>query len=85
MSDVVVTLAVHEGEEDRLFGQYISSFIEGHGEDVARFAEECDAPFLMVRSDPALGEAVRIVTFQAVELASAFSAGWRDALRRLSL
>lgn len=82
MTDVVVTLAVLPGEEDRLFGQFISQFIEGRSDEVAQFAVDSDAPYLMVRSDPALGEAVRLVIFQAAETASAFCSGWNQARRQ---
>jgi len=80
MADVIVTVPVTSGEEDRLFGRYLDSFIERCAQEFARACE--DAPFLMVRSDPSLSGAVKVVIFQEQDAASDFSQGWTQARRR---
>jgi len=80
MTDVIVTVPVTSGEEDRLFGRYVDSFIERCAQELAKACE--DAPFLMVRSDPSLGGAVKVVIFQEPNAANAFSQGWTQARRR---
>jgi hypothetical protein len=75
MTDVVLELPVSTGE-DLLFGAYVSRFMEVRANDVERCAASSDAPYLMIRSDPAVGDHVRIVTFQEPAAASEFSNGW---------
>ena len=74
MVDVVVTVPVCAGEEDRLFGRFLGRFLETCALDKA--IAETDAPFVMVRSDPSLGGAVKVVIFQETRAADAFSRGW---------
>ena len=74
MADVVLQLPV-DTSEDLLFGAYVSRFMETRAGDVERYAANSDAPYLMIRSDPALGDEVRILIFQEHSAASAFSNG----------
>jgi hypothetical protein len=78
MADVVLQLPV-ESNEDLLFGAYVDRFMESRSSDVERYAEASDAPYLMIRSDPAVGEAVRILIFQEDAAANDFSSGWAKA------
>ena len=74
MVDVVVTVPVCDGEEDRLFGRFLGRFLESCEQDSQM--SEADAPIVMVRSDPSLGGAVKVVTFQESQAADAFARGW---------
>ena len=78
MGDVVLQLPV-ETNEDHLFGAYVDRFMESRSNDVERFAASSDAPYLMIRSDPAVGDEVKILIFQEHGAASAFSTGWAKA------
>ena len=78
MGDVVLQLPV-ETNEDLLFGAYVNRFMESRSNDVERFAASSDAPYLMIRSDPAVGDEVKILIFQEHGAASAFSHGWAKA------
>jgi hypothetical protein len=75
MADVVLQLPVAV-DEDQLFGAYVSQFMETRAGDVERYAAFCDAPYLMIHSDPAVGDQVRILTFQEHRAAREFSTGW---------
>jgi len=81
MGDVVLHLPV-EANEDVLFGAFVSRFMESRSIEVERLAASSDAPYLMIRSDPALGDAVRVLIFQEHGAASAFSSGWDRERRR---
>ena len=78
MGDVVLQLPV-ETNEDMLFGAYVNRFIESRAYEVERFSVSSDAPYLMIRQDPALGDQVRILIFQESDTASDFSSGWAEA------
>jgi hypothetical protein len=78
MTDVVLQLPVDAGE-DGLFGAYVSRFMELRAGEIERSAASSDAPYLMIRSDPSLGDAVRILIFQEHAAAKAFSSGWARA------
>lgn len=82
MSDVVVRLPVHEGEEAQLFGSFLASFMEGRGAEAS--AEDCDAPYLIVRSDPQADVEMKVVIFQQTGVAQAFSRGWAKILSSLA-
>ena len=81
MTDIVLTVPVCEGEEDRLFGRFLDRFIETAAAALASGAVDggADAPLVMVRSDPAPGGAVKQVIFQEPRTADAFSKGWSRA------
>ncbi len=68
--------------EDDLFGAYVSRFMASRANDVERCAASSDAPYLMIRSDPAVGEDVRILIFQEHGAARDFSSGWAAARAR---
>jgi hypothetical protein len=78
MTDVVLELPV-QPNEDHLFGAYVSRFMENRSTDIERYAACSDAPYLMIRSDPAVGDEVRILIFQERSAAHAFSSGWAKA------
>ena len=75
MSEVVLQLAV-DTNEDLLFGRYLNAFMESRSTEVERLSASSDAPYVMVHTDPAVGDAVRIVTFQEPGAAQAFKSGW---------
>ena len=81
MGDVVLRLPV-ESNEDHLFGAYVTSFMESRVSDLERYAVASDAPYLMIRSDPAVGDEVRIIIFQERRAAKDFSSGWARARAR---
>jgi hypothetical protein len=83
MTDIVLTVPVADGEEDRLFGRFLDRFIEMAATGLMGDAPDdaSDAPLLMVRSDPRPGGAVKQVIFQEPAAADAISRGWHRALR----
>jgi hypothetical protein len=83
MSDVVVRLPVHEGEEAQLFGSFLSSFMAGRDQEPETWADD-DAPYLMVRSDPQADVEMKVVIFQQTGVAQAFSRGWAMIQSRLA-
>jgi hypothetical protein len=81
MSDVVIHLPVERNEEDRLLG-YIKRFFHGLSAEIERWTVDADAPFMMMSSDPALGDGVRVLVFQEADAAHAFRTGWAAERRR---
>lgn len=81
MAEVVIQLPV-AASEDLIFGRFLERFMESRVHEVERMAESSDAPYVMIHTDPALGDTVRIVTFQEADAASAFSMGWAQARTR---
>jgi hypothetical protein len=82
MTDVVVTLPIQIGEESTLFGRYLNTFVESRSFEAEELAQTCDAPFMMVRSDPGDGEEIKVLIFQQTEMASDFSIGWAQTRQR---
>ncbi len=82
MADVVVTLPIQIGEESTLFGRYLNTFMETRSFEADELAQTCDAPFMMVRSDPGDGQEIKVLIFQHTEMASEFSTGWAQTRRR---
>jgi len=82
MADVVVTLPIQIGEESTLFGRYLNTFMESRSFEADELAQTCDAPFMMVRSDPGDGEEIKVLIFQQTQMASDFSIGWAQTRRR---
>jgi hypothetical protein len=76
MTDVVIKLPVREGAEAELFGNYLNRFIERSVDVADRQADDSDAPFLMLRSDPLTDLEMKVITFQQTSAARAFSDGW---------
>lgn len=83
MTDVVVQLPVACGEEAQLFGVYLNRFMEQRSCDAERMAATADAPYLMVRSDPAPDAELKVLIFQERAAAREFSSGWAKARRGL--
>jgi hypothetical protein len=79
MTDVVVKLPVHDGEEAQLFGSYFNRFIASHGGDADSMDEDCDAPYLIMRSDPQPDLEMKVLIFQQRHAAQDFSRGWDEA------
>ena len=84
MSDVVVRLPVRSGEEARLFGSYLSQFLERCGREAELCAANSDAPYVMIHSDPLADVEMKVITFQERRAARAFSQGWARARIGLS-
>jgi hypothetical protein len=82
MADVVVTLPIQIGEESTLFGRYLNTFMESLSFEADAMAQNYDAPFMMVRSDPGDGQEIKVLTFQMTEMASDFSTGWAQTRQR---
>ena len=84
LSDVVIEFPVRTGREAQLFGAYLAEFMESRTDEAERCAEEADAPFLMVRSDPFQDLELKVLTFQQQAAAQAFSSGWTRLRTTLS-
>lgn len=76
MADVVLKLPIQPGEEAHQFGKYLSEFMERSQEWAERRAAEADAPFMIIRGDPAAGAEAKVLIFQENRMARAFSWGW---------
>lgn len=83
MAEVVLQLPV-DANEDHLFGRFLNRFMESRSTEVERLAASSDAPYVMIHTDPVVGETVKIVTFQEPGAATAFSSGWARARARVS-
>ena len=79
MSDVVVKLPVRDGEEARLFGDYLSRFLHSRDYDAELWAANSDAPYVMIHSDPRTDVEMKVITFQERGAAVDFSQGWAEA------
>lgn len=79
MGDVVLKLPVRSSEEADSFDRFLNRFMEDRTTEAEAMADTSDAPFLMVRSEPA--DACMTVIFQQTSVASAFSRGWAQARR----
>ena len=77
MTDIVVRLELQDAAEEAAFGDYLSRFMGGLADEIARLNDRLDAPFLMVRSEPWADRAMRVVTFQEPGAARDFARGWR--------
>ena len=82
MSDVVLRFAVETDAVAQMFGRFFNSFIESRTQEVERFADSSDAPYVMIKTDVDQAGEVRVLTFQEQGAASAFSNGWAEMLRR---
>jgi hypothetical protein len=76
MTDVVLKLPIQPGEEAHLFGQYLAEFMARSLRWAEPRAATANAPFLMIRGDPASGQEAKVLIFQEDRLARAFSNGW---------
>ena len=82
MSEVVIEFPVKPGEEAQLFGAFLSKFMEINSSEAEQGAEDGDAPFLMIHSDPLRDVELKVVTFQRDSAARAFCSGWALARRQ---
>ena len=78
MGDVVVKLPLRDGEEAQLFGSYLSRFLQSCDQQAGLWAANCDAPYVMIHSDPLTDVEVKVITFQERCAAAAFSQGWAE-------
>jgi hypothetical protein len=85
MADVVVQLPIQVGEESQAFGTYLNRFMEARTYEAERMAATSDAPYLMVRSDPAPDRELKMLIFQDRTVASAFARGWAETRRGLKV
>lgn len=85
MADVVIQMPVEAGEESQLFGSYLNRFMEARTFEAERMAETSDAPYLMIRSDPAPNRELKVLIFQERDIAQAFSTGWAKARQGLKV
>lgn len=83
MTDVVVQLPVADGAEAHAFGVYLNRFMEQRTGEAERMAATADAPYLMIRTDPAIDAEIKVLTFQERTAARDFSNGWAKARRSL--
>ena len=79
MSDVIVQLPLRSGEEARLFGDYLSRFLQSRDQDAELWAANNDAPYVIIHSDPLADVEMKVITFQERHAAAAFSQGWAEA------
>ena len=85
MPDVVIKLPLGSDREANLFSTYLNNFMHHRRGVVDDLPEAADAPYLMVHSDRGGDHEVKVLTFQNLGAARAFSAGWRRALSALDL
>ncbi len=85
MADVVVKLPVQEGEEARLFGNFLSSFFQSCCPEADQWAAANDSPYLIVHSEPHPDMEMKVLTFQQRRAARAFSRGWAKFRTTLSI
>jgi hypothetical protein len=79
MTDVVIKLPIKTDQEANLFSTYLNRFMQGRSAVVDDLPEATDAPYLIVHSDPSLDRELKVVTFQNLGAARAFSVGWERA------
>jgi hypothetical protein len=79
MPDVVIRLPIESHREANLFSTYLDRFMHGRSNEADELAETIDAPYLIVHSDPRLDRDLKVVTFQTLGAARAFSSGWARA------
>ncbi len=79
MPDVVIKLPLESDREANLFSSYLNSFMHHRRGVIDDLPEAADAPYLMVHSDVGGDCEVKVLTFQNLGAARAFSAGWRRA------
>jgi hypothetical protein len=77
MSDIVLKLPIESDNQADLFSSYLNSFMHRRREIVDDLPEAEDAPYLIVHSDQCGDREVKVLTFQNLGAARAFSAGWR--------
>jgi hypothetical protein len=79
MTDVVIRLPIRSDREANLFSTYLDRFMHARSAEADDLADEIDAPYLIVHSDPRPDRELKVVTFQTPGAARAFSTGWAQA------
>jgi hypothetical protein len=79
MTDVVIKLPIKTDQEANLFSTYLNRFMQGRSAVADDLPEAIDAPYLIVHSDPSLDRELKVLTFQNLGAARAFSTGWERA------
>jgi hypothetical protein len=79
MSDIVLKLPIESDREANLFSTYLNNFMHLRRDLADDLPEAEDAPYLIVHSDRCGDREIKVLTFQNLGAARAFSAGWRRA------
>jgi hypothetical protein len=79
MVDVVIRLPIKSDQEANLFSTYLNRFMQRRSAVVDDLPEAIDAPYLIVHTDPRLDRELKVLTFQNLGAARAFSSGWERA------
>jgi hypothetical protein len=79
MSDIVIKLPIESADQADLFSNYLNSFMHLRRDVADDLPEAEDAPYLIVHSDLCGDREVKVLTFQNLGAARAFSAGWHRA------
>ena len=79
MTDVVIKLPIKSDKEANLFSTYLNRFMQGRSAVADDLPEAIDAPYLIVHSDLNLDRELKVLTFQNLGDARAFSSGWARA------
>ena len=79
MTDVVLKLPIKSDREAHLFSTYLDRFMHGRSAVADDLPEAVDAPYLIVHSDRTLDRELKVITFQNLGAARAFSSGWERA------
>jgi hypothetical protein len=79
MTDVVIKLPIKSDQEANLFSTYLNRFMQGRSAVADDLPEAVDAPYLIVHSDPNQDRELKVLTFQNLGAARAFSTGWARA------
>jgi hypothetical protein len=79
MTDVVIKLPIKTDQEANLFSTYLNRFMQGRSAVADDLPEAVDAPYLIVHSDLSLDRELKVLTFQNLGAARAFSTGWARA------
>jgi len=79
MADVVIKLPIKSDHEANLFSTYLNRFMQGRSAVADDLPEAIDAPYLILHSDPRADREMKVLTFQNLGAARAFSTGWQRA------
>ena len=79
MADIVIRLPIKSDQEANLFSSYLNRFMQRRSAVVDDLPEAIDAPYLIVHTDPRLDRELKVLTFQNLGAARAFSTGWERA------
>ncbi len=79
MTDVVLKLPIKSVREANLFSTYLNRFMQRRSAVIEDLPEAVDAPYLIMHSDPTFDRELKVLTFQNLGAARAFSTGWEQA------